>query len=64
MMSEVIRITQEDLGFFFKTKIGNDINLYLIHMFKAIAQGWVPPEQVDEETYNLAKKLDERFTRF
>lgn len=39
-----------------KNKILNDKNPYLIAMFKALQEGWIPPEIVTEEDYYLAKK--------
>lgn len=32
-------------------RIANDINFYLIELFKAIQQGWQPPDNVSEEEY-------------
>jgi len=32
-------------------RYGNDINPYLISMWKALQEGWTPPEFVDKETY-------------
>ena len=39
-----------------KNKILNDKNPYLIAMFKALQNGWIPPTKVSEEEYQLAKK--------
>ncbi|RTL03542.1 DNA adenine methylase [Candidatus Dependentiae bacterium] len=36
-------------------RIANDSNKYLIELFRAIQQGWIPPESIDEETYNDIK---------
>jgi len=36
-------------------RIGNDSNEYLIAMFKALGNGWMPPELVTEEEYNRVK---------
>jgi len=38
-----------------KNKILNDKNPYLIEMFKALKNGWIPPKQVTEEDYKNAK---------
>ena len=35
---------------------GNDINPYIIEMFKAIQNGWVPSDKYSEEDYRLAKE--------
>lgn len=37
-------------------KWGNDINPYLIEMFKAVQNGWVPSDKYSEEDYKLAKE--------
>ena len=37
-------------------KILNDKNTYLIEMFKALQNGWIPPEIVTEEDYKNARK--------
>jgi len=38
------------------TRYASDINPYLIAMYKALQQGWVPPDYVSEEEYQKAKK--------
>jgi DNA adenine methylase len=38
-----------------KNKILNDKNPYLISMFKALQNGWIPPQEVSEEEYKYAK---------
>lgn len=35
---------------------GNDINPYLIGMFKALQKGWKIPERIDEECYKICKE--------
>jgi len=35
----------------FKERIGNDNNIYIIAMFKALQNGWVPPAEITEEEY-------------
>ena len=32
-------------------RIGNDVNFFLIEMFKAIQKFWAPPESISEESY-------------
>ena len=32
-------------------RIGNDINYYLIEMWKSLQKGWIPPDVVTEEEY-------------
>lgn len=36
-------------------RIGNDIHPYLIEMFKAVQNGWTPPDYVSEELYKNVK---------
>ena len=43
-----------------KKKILNDKNPYLIAMFKALQNGWIPPTEVSEEEYQLAKKNQDK----
>lgn len=33
-------------------RIGNDINHYLIALFKALQNGWIPPTLITEDYYN------------
>lgn len=40
-------------------RIGNDINYYLIEMWKALQNGWVPPDTVTEEEYQYYKKCQD-----
>lgn len=37
-------------------RLGNDINLYLIEMWKALQVGWKPPEVVTKEEYYRVKE--------
>lgn len=37
-------------------KWGNDLNVDVVEMFKAIADGWEPPSAVTEEEYEAAKR--------
>lgn len=40
-------------------RIGNDINFYLIEMWKALQKGWIPPDVVTEEEYKYYKKCQD-----
>jgi DNA adenine methylase len=40
-------------------KIGNDFNYHLIEMFKALQNGWLPPEDISEEEYHFIKENKE-----
>jgi len=41
-------------------KYGNDINYYLIEMWKAVSNGWLPPKEFTEEEYkNIRNKKDD-----
>lgn len=33
-------------------RIGNDINYYLIEMWKAIQNGWIPPDSISKNEYD------------
>jgi DNA adenine methylase len=37
-------------------RIGNDINPYLIEIFRAVQKGWKPSDKYTEEDYKLAKE--------
>ncbi len=37
-------------------KIGNDSHYYLIEMWKALQNGWIPPQEVSEDEYNFIKQ--------
>lgn len=39
----------------------NDINVYLISMWKALLDGWQPPKSIDRETYNAMKRNPENY---
>jgi len=43
-----------------KKKILNDKNPYLIAMFKALQNGWMPPIKISEEEYQLVKKNQDK----
>ena len=43
-----------------KNKILNDKNPYLIAMFKALQQGWLPPKNVSVEDYYIAKENQDK----
>lgn len=36
-------------------RIGNDLHYYLIEMWKALQQGWIPPDLITEDEYNAFK---------
>jgi|ERR1700733_1738303 len=40
----------------FREKIGNDINIHIIEMFRAIQNGWIPPDSCTEEEYLRLKE--------
>jgi len=40
-------------------RYANDSNKYLIAMFKALVEGWVPPKKVSKEFYEKCKRLEE-----
>lgn len=42
-------------------RIGSDINNYLIALFKALQNGWMPPKEVTEEEYKNIKDNKEKF---
>lgn len=37
-------------------RIGNDSNFYLIELFKAIQNGWIPPDEISNEIYSHIQK--------
>jgi len=45
-------------------RIGADFNEYLIEMWKAIQNGWIPPDYVEENDFhNVRKYMDEMFEK-
>ena len=42
-------------------RIANDINKYIVELFKAIQDGWEPPTDVTEDWYNEIKNNPERY---
>lgn len=42
-------------------RIGNDINYFLIEMFKKIQEGWIPPSYISEDEYLDIKKHKEKY---
>ena len=42
-------------------RIGSDVNEYLIALYKALQNGWVPPETITEEDYKLIKDYKEMY---
>jgi DNA adenine methylase len=45
-------------------KIGSDSNEYLIEMFKAIQNDWIPPENISEWDYNDIKKNKDEYEKY
>jgi DNA adenine methylase len=43
--------------------LGADINPFVISMFNALQQGWIPPESISESEYNRLKKASEHYDR-
>jgi len=46
---------------FFKNRIGYDINYFVIKMFQALQNGWVPPDNISEEEYDNAKHWSKEY---
>lgn len=44
-------------------RIANDINEYLIEMFKALQKGWIPPETVSETLYKNVQMNKQDFPK-
>lgn len=44
-------------------RIAADVHEYLIALFSAVANGWIPPENVSEETYKQIKRNPESFPK-
>ena len=42
-------------------RIGADINPYMVALHQALADGWDPPESMDEPTYAKIKKNPKKF---
>ena len=40
-----------------KNKIGSDINVYVIKMWKQLQSGWIPPMDVSEDEYYRLKRM-------
>ena len=36
-------------------RIGNDLNYHLIEMWRALQNGWVPPDEISEAEYKYLK---------
>jgi len=45
-------------------RLGNDINYYLIELFKAVQQGWDPPTHIDKELYLSIKDNKENYPAY
>jgi DNA adenine methylase len=44
-----------------KKKIGSDIHQYLISTLNELSQGWIPPEDIDENTYKDIQKNKDNY---
>lgn len=42
-------------------RIGADVNYYLIELLKAMSNGWLPPKDISEETYNAIKMNQDKY---
>jgi len=42
-------------------RIGSDINYYLIALFKALQNGWLPPKNISEDEYNEIRVNKNKF---
>ena len=42
-------------------RIANDINYYLIELFKALQNDWLPPKEISEEYYNEIKNNKNKY---
>ena len=40
-------------------RIGNDLNYHLIEMWRALQNGWLPPDNVSEDEYKYFKKAQD-----
>ena len=45
-------------------RIANDLHKELIALHKAIQQGWIPPDSISEEEYQLAKTQEDHLKAF
>ncbi len=45
------------------SKIGSDNNEYLIHMWNALKDGWMPPKELSKELYNDIKQNKEIYDK-
>jgi DNA adenine methylase len=45
-------------------RIASDINEYLIEMFRALQNGWIPPIKVTEEEYKNVQRNKEQFSKY
>lgn len=46
-----------------KNKIGSDNNEYLIHLWNAVKDGWIPPKELSKELYNEIKQNKDKFDK-
>jgi len=44
--------------------IANDINEYLIEMFKKLQSGWIPPREISREMYHQIRKNNEKYFKW
>lgn len=44
-------------------KIGSDLNVYLIEMWKKIQLGWTPPDKISKDFYEEIKNNKEKFSK-
>ena len=42
-------------------RLGNDIHPYLIALFRALQEGWVPPITIDENLYNTIRESKDKY---
>jgi DNA adenine methylase len=45
----------------FRCRVGCDINKYVIAFFRAVQQGWIPPDGVTEEQYQHVKENKDQY---
>jgi DNA adenine methylase len=46
-----------------KNKFGSDNNEYLIHLWKALQEGWIPPSELSKELYNDIKQNKDKYNK-
>ena len=45
-------------------RIANDVDYYLIELFKAIQGGWIPPDNISEHEYNEIKNNKDKYPSY